>query len=162
VLNGPIANAFIFVHEDRRDNRVSTLKQIPVPLLTEAQRTSLDQLVERYRRTAGAVDGTLESIQVSMTRESILRTTCLEIDAIVLRGYGLPPRIERRLLDFFRGHQRRVPFSFTEYFPAEFTPAIPLWMYISDDFRRCRADYLMSQLPQITDPVLVDALAEVE
>ncbi len=161
VLNGPIANAYISAHENKRDNRKSTLERIPLPLLTEAQRTHLDQLVEKYRGIAGTVD-MFDAAQASTAHEGILRTICLEIDAIVLRGYGLPPRIERQLLDFFRGHRRRVPFPFTEYFPAEFAPTIPLWMYISSDFQRCRADYLISRLPQVTDPALVDALAEVE
>ena len=161
VLNGPVANAFITAHEDRRDNRKSTLKRVPLPVLAEAERTSVNQLVDRYRRMAAKTDlsGLTQSLSVS---ESALRRVCLEIDAIILKGYGLPPRIERSLLNFFRGHQRRVPFTFTEYFPAEFKPTIPLWMYISDNFQRCRADYLVRKIPQITDPILVNALAEVE
>ncbi|MBW2174054.1 MAG: N-6 DNA methylase, partial [Deltaproteobacteria bacterium] len=161
VLNGPVATAFIAAHEDSRDNRKSTLKRIPLPVLAEAERTSVNQLVDSYRATADKID-ILGATQAPTACEDVLRRTCLEIDAIILRSYSLPPRIERRLLDFFRGHQRRVPFRSNEYFPAEFSPTIPLWMYISDDFQRCRADYLVSRIPQITDPVLVDALAEVE
>ena len=161
VLNGPVATAFIAAHEDNRDNRKSTLKRIPLPVLAEAERTSVNQLVDSYRATADKID-ILGATQAPTACEDVLRRTCLEIDAIILRSYSLPPRIERRLLDFFRGHQRRVPFRSNEYFPAEFSPTIPLWMYISDDFQRCRADYLVSRIPQITDPVLVDALAEVE
>jgi hypothetical protein len=162
VLNGPVANAFISTHEGQQHNRKRVLAQIPIPSLTEAQHVALDRLVEEYRSIADAPDDMFSRPYAVASREDVLRRTCLQIDAILLRGYNLPPRIERSLLDFFPGHQRRVPFPFTEYFPAEFTPTIPLWMYISDDFRRCRADYLISRIPQITDPVLLDALAEAE
>ena len=161
MLNGPVANAFIAAHEDKRDNRKSTLERIPLPSLTKAERINLNELVDRYRGMADQTD-MLGAALAPTACGGVLCRTCLEIDAIILKGYSLPPRVERRLLDFFRGHQRRVPFPFREYFPAEFKPTIPLWMYISDDFQRCRADYLISRIPQITDPALVDALAEVE
>ena len=160
-LNGPVANAFVAVHEGKRDNRKSTLKRIPIPELTDTERTRLNLLVDRYRRISDKLD-IFGASQLPESHEGELRRICLEIDAIILKGYCLPPRIERSVLDFFNGHQRRVPFPFKEYFPVEFKPTIPLWMYISGDFQRCRADYLVRRIPQITDPVLVDALAEVE
>jgi hypothetical protein len=86
----------------------------------------------------------------------------LEIDAILLRAYNLPPRLERQLLDFFRGFKRRVPFPFTEYFPANFGPNIPLWMYLTSDFADCNSTYLLDTIPKIDDPALMAALTEVE
>lgn len=162
VLNGPVANAFIFTHEGQQHNRKRILAQIPLPYLTEDQHITLDRLVEEYRGITNAPNDIFSNTGNSLSYEDVLRRICLQIDAVILKAYNLPPRIERNLLDFFRGHQRRVPFPFTEYFPVEFKPTIPLWMYISDDYQRCRADYLVSRIPQITDPVLVDALAEVE
>lgn len=162
VLNGPIANAFISTHEGQQHNRKQVLAQIPLPYLTEAQHITLDRLVEEYRGIMNASNDFFSNTSNLSLYEEVLRRTCLQIDAIILKAYNLPPRIERNLLDFFRGHQRRVPFPFTEYFPVEFKPTIPLWMYISDDYQRCRADYLISRIPKITDPVLVDALTEVE
>jgi hypothetical protein len=162
VLNGPVANAYMSTHEGQQHNRKRVLTQIPLPSLTAAQGVALDRLVQEYRRTADMPDDIFSTPRASVPREDALRRICLEIDAILLKAYNLSPRVERSLLDFFQGDQRRVPFSFAEYFPPDFKPTIPLWMYISDDFRRCRADYLMSRLPQITDPVLVDALTEVE
>ena len=90
------------------------------------------------------------------------RRSLLEIDAILLRAYNLPPRLERELLDFFRGFKRRVPFDFTEYFPANFGPTIPLWMYLTTDFANCNSNFLLASIPKIDDPALVDALTEVE
>ena len=90
------------------------------------------------------------------------RQALLQIDALVLKGYNLPPRLERQLLDFFRGAQRPVPFPFTEYFPASFRPTIPLWMYVSPEYQKCRVDFFLRNAPQITDPGLIEALQEVE
>jgi len=162
VLNGPVANAFIFTHEGQQHNRKRILSRIPLPYLAEAQHIALDRLVQEYRAIADTPDDIFSASPAPGPREDVLRRVCLQIDAILLRAYNLPPRVERSLLDFFRGHQRRVPFPFTQYFPEEFKPTIPLWMYISDDFQRCRADYVIKRVPQITDPALVDALAEVE
>ncbi len=90
------------------------------------------------------------------------RRLLLEIDAILLRAYNLPPRLERGLLDFFRGSRRRVPFEFTEYFPANFGPNIPLWMYLTSDFAKCNSNFLLDSIPEIDDPAVVDALTELE
>jgi hypothetical protein len=90
------------------------------------------------------------------------RHVLLEIDALILRGYNLPPRMERQLLDFFRGQRRPVPFEFGDYFPPDFTPTIPLGMYISADFQKCTAERLLKTIPKITDPTLLAVLKEVE
>jgi hypothetical protein len=49
-----------------------------------------------------------------------------------LKAYDLPPRLERRLLEFFRGHEheRRVAHPFEGWMPAEFTAFIPLHEYL--------------------------------
>jgi hypothetical protein len=91
------------------------------------------------------------------------RDALLEIDATILRAYGLPPRMERELLDFFRNATppRPVPFALDEYFPESFGPTIPLWMYISRDLQRCTAEFFLKHAPDIDDPALVEALKEV-
>ena len=51
-----------------------------------------------------------------------LRFLHWRVDAEVLRLYGLPAHLERKLLDLFGGIRRRgVPFEQTEYFPKGFT-----------------------------------------
>ena len=74
---------------------------------------TLDRKVIRYRRLfkEGGVDA---------------RDALLAIDAHLLQGYRLAPRLERRLLNGFRGAQRPVPFEFIEYFPNESPSCIPL------------------------------------
>ena len=64
----------------------------------------------------------------------------LKMDAAVLRLYDLPPRAERNVLKLFEGRQRLgVPFPFTRYYAEGFRPAIPLPLYISDEYSRTTA-----------------------
>ncbi len=158
ILNNPVANAFVACREHNKDNRKKTVEQIPVPNLAPVQLQGLVRAVDEYQAV-----WTDDSFSVTSTGVSEkARRSLLEIDAILLRAYNLPPRLERELLDFFRGDKRRVPFEFTEYFPANFGPNIPLWMYMTSDFANCNATFLRDSIPKIDDPVLIDALTEVE
>lgn len=105
VLNGPIANAYMSTHERARDNHISVLASIPVPSLTEKERSEVTQLVGSYISSATTADAS----------EPLPSEILLRIDALVLRGYGLPPRLERRLLSSFDGQPRPVPFPFAGY-----------------------------------------------
>lgn len=50
-----------------------------------------------------------------------LRILHWRMDAEVMRLYGLPPELERKVLDLFAGVERRgVPFKQTEYYPLSF------------------------------------------
>jgi hypothetical protein len=72
------------------------------------------------------------------TQESVFAALS-ELDAEVLRLYGLPARAERLLLQQFRGEQRPgIPVSFTEYYPAD-TPAVPFYAYRSKSYQRALA-----------------------
>jgi hypothetical protein len=89
------------------------------------------------------------------------RRILLEMDALILQAYGLPPWLERRLLDFFRGEARPVPFAFGDYYPADFAPSIPLRLLISQQFRSSTASKMAAQLPNLKDEALTTALEEV-
>jgi hypothetical protein len=88
----------------------------------------------------------------------------LEIDAIILRAFDLPPRLERKLLDIFGDMKARrpVPFEFPPYFPDTFRPTIPLWRYISSNFAQCTGAHLVETLPTATDESLAAVLEEIE
>ena len=83
----------------------------------------------------------------------------LEIDAEVLRAYGLSPALERELLDIFEGIDRPVPFPFTGYYPQNFEAYIPLHELISPDFEDARADRLLQRLTFVNDPLVSEAMA---
>ena len=84
-LNGPIANAFISTREGKTDNSMEVLGRIPMPYLTAAQTTHLHSLIAKYQR----IIARLPDARLGKSAERVL----LEIDAIVLDGYHLPPRI---------------------------------------------------------------------
>jgi len=153
ILNSPLANAFVAAHERGKHNRVKTIRNIPVPELSDYNKQNITQLVCAYMTKVK---------ERVLTNDTVLRNFLMEIDALILKGYNLPPRLERELLDYFRDEPRPTPFVFKEYIPESFTAYIPLWIYISSDFRQCTAQNLLNQIPQIKDPSLVKVLEEVE
>lgn len=168
VLNAPVASAFIAVHENKRHIRKNTLRNIPLPRLGASEIEALESHVDSYLRLVedlsndrGLYSGEFTLQDPSSTSERA-RQALLQIDALVLKGYNLPPRLERQLLNFFHGSQRPVPFPFTEYFPESFSPTIPLWMYISPEYKKCTVDYFLKNIPKVTDPALIEALQEGE
>jgi hypothetical protein len=167
-LNAPVACAFVALQENKRHIRKQTLLKVPLPQLSAADIEALDRAVDHYRHIvdsffeASAWFNTESALQISSSIAEEARQALLGIDALVLKGYNLPPRMERQLLDFFRGEERPVPFAFNEYFPVSFSATIPLWLYISPDYKKCNVDYFLRHIPKITDPALIKALQEVE
>ncbi len=156
VLNGPIANAFAAVRETGPHIVVDTVRNIPIPVFTNRQRKELDRLVTEYLEAVGSSQGTLWSTDQA---KNLLR----RIDAFVLEAYDLPPRLERAVLDFFRGHKRNaVPFEFGDYFPEDFESFVPLSVYVSEEYQRATGEDFLRNVPQITDPELSDVLADLE
>ena len=124
VLNGPVANAYVATREGKTDITLETLRLIPVPLFNQNQRERIKTLVSRYQTILA--EGLSESSQL----EHILK----EIDAEVLGGYRLPPRVERQLLDFFRGHDRPVSHPFGDYIPLDVEVYFSLSELLSPEF----------------------------
>ena len=154
VLNGPVANAYVRDHEGKRDNRIVTLRGAPMPDLDGAALERLDALVGGYLDVRGKPGGPALSPQLVAKLRA-----CLErIDALVLRGYDLPPRLERKLLDQFSGHRRPVPFPFSRFFPNDFTACIPYHEYVSEAFRRASAQATLRRLEPIRDEAVHEAM----
>ena len=99
VLNGPVANAFLATHSPAKGIRISAVEQVPIPstLPCHADKLVAEYLrcIEESRRSDAADDGESQEL---LTR----------IDAAVLGAYDLQPRLERELLEFFRGAERPV------------------------------------------------------
>jgi hypothetical protein len=135
VINGPVASAFVATRETGRDNRTRTIREIPLPNLSDLDLALLDLRA---------------------------RKLLLHIDATLLRGYDLSPRLERAVRDFFQGQRRPVGHEFDDYFPATFKPTILLCIYIRHDFLRCNARHFLENIPNIEDADLMEALSDVE
>lgn len=113
ILNSPVANAFSFAHDGQKHLRIETMQQLPLPrarLLRE-----VESLVAEYVATCRAYDdGPLFA-----SRRKSAGDLLLEIDALILRAYDLPPKIERELLRFMSGGPRPCRVEFHGYLGTE-------------------------------------------
>jgi hypothetical protein len=123
ILNSPIANAFIATREGKTDIPLETLRMIPIPVMLPTHQTRLLALVASYRASLAPM---LFNETAELDSERLLK----EIDATILDSYGLPPRLERQILDYFRGDERPVRHSFTDYFPSDFEVLLSLSEYL--------------------------------
>ncbi len=130
ILNSPVANAFVATREGKVNTTIETLKKIPVPHFTEPQKTQLKKLVKLYQNATKSFALLREA---SDDPERLLK----QIDALVLDGYRMPPRLERQLLDFFNGYGRKRPVShnFGDYFPSDFEAYFSLSEYLKPEFQ---------------------------
>lgn len=127
ILNSPLANAFVAEHASNQHLTNQLLKQLPIP-----KRAALGDIVKAVRRYRETLTADRQTALKPAGAEGMLNRLLIEIDAEVLRAYDLPPRLERRLLEFFRGHERerRVGHTFEGWMPEDFTAFIPLHEYL--------------------------------
>lgn len=106
ILNSPLANAFSFVHDEQKHLRKETLLTLPLPSARISR--EVESLIGEYVAASEGDDGPLFS-----SRPKSAQDLLMEIDALVLKAYDLPPRLERELLRFMDGGQRpsRVDFG---------------------------------------------------
>ncbi len=153
VLNGPVANAFIAVREGKRHVRVDTLQGVPIPDFDEVQQERIVSLVRDYTLTRSR--WLAQEVNEREAHDQCLRLL-LEIDAEVLRAYGLPLHVEHDLLDYFHGHVRAGPVDFNHYIPTGFRPHFPLHMHISGVIAEASAAETLKRLPSIPQSPLID------
>jgi hypothetical protein len=163
VLNSPIANAFIASDTMKRDNADGALADIPIRRLDAHAIRRVANLAASYRAVAARRAAIVATLRVASHHRSPLfeqpvdvsdgptdsevREALLALDAAVLRLYALPVRLERQLLDYFRGHERRgVGCTFGDYFPAEFKSLVPLHKFISAGYRRSTVDDVATRM----------------
>lgn len=109
ILNSPLANAFSFVHDEERRLRVETMRRLPLPRARLSR--EIESVVAEYIATCrGDDDGPLFA-----SRRKSASDLLLEIDALVLLAYDLPPKIERELLRFMNEGQRPARTAFHDY-----------------------------------------------
>lgn len=162
LLNSPVVSAFIASREGDRDVRKLTLEACPIPRLSTSDMVTLEGLVDAYMARMSESAANRLPLWGGGSWEDRARRVLLEMDALILRGYGLPPWLERRLLDFFKGEARPVPFPFGDYYPPNFAPNLPLRVLISLRFQTSTASLIAPHLPELRDAALTAALKEVE
>ncbi len=141
-LNSPVANAFLAVHAPTKAIRVGILKTLPIPRVIDEGLIS--DLVEKYRDTLSKL--TLQEIE----RDLKLNKLLLEIDATILSAYDLPPRLERKLLNYFRGYKRPVSHHFDEWFPEGYSSFIPLHEYIGAEYKKITGRWVQNVFQPLT------------
>lgn len=126
ILNGPLTNAFLTERASNQHFTNELLKLLPMP------KQALDRVVDAVKRFHAAREWWGGEVLSPAGYDEALSRLLVEIDAEVLRAYDLPPRLERRLLEFFRGHEheRRVEPPFSGWLPEDFTAYMPLHEYL--------------------------------
>lgn len=139
VLNGPVANAWVAERAGKRHVQGGLLSSLPVPSLRRLDVTRIMDLVR-------------EAEHVPTAR------TILQIDAEILRGYDLPPRLERVLLSWFDGAPRLGIEGFRGYYPPGFQSALPLHQTLTLLEERNTAHVLLDRVRTFDDPAISAAL----
>lgn len=144
ILNSPVANAFSFVHDEQKHLRKETLQKLPLPSARISR--EVESLIGEYMSASEGDDGPLFS-----SRPKSAQDLLMEIDALVLRAYDLPPRLERELLRFMNDGQRPSRISFGSYpGTASDDAAISLYKRLAMSTTEIRAAWrtLMEPLPK--------------
>jgi hypothetical protein len=157
VCNSPLANAYIYAYTMKRHVLVHFVRSMPIPNVSDVSIERISTAARSYIRAVTESPSPLSSgINEVTARDSLMR-----LDAEVLRLYGLPPRLERQLLDLFAGWPRSgVPFVFERYFPEDFEPCFHLYDYLSEEYRASTAEKLRERHKDVTSPTLLAALKE--
>ena len=161
ILNSPVASAFVASQTMRRHNYESFLGEIPLPQGNDTAIQEITRLAEDYREIASARAELAIQLEMKPHRplfeqsvndptgptDSEVCQALITLDAAVLRLYNLPAKLERQLLDYFRGHERRgVGCVFGDYFPTDFESLVPLYKYISASYRRSTIDAVAGRI----------------
>jgi len=154
LTNSPFTNAYMHCNCMERLNMEGILRNMPVPFKSQ-DLSKLEMLAKQYFELDHA-EFTLKDEEKSKREK---KRCLLEIDAEILRLYDLPPRLERRLLDFFAGYQRKgVDFKFDRYYKEGFGSNIPLYMYISEEFQNSTVENVMKWVEENRTPGVIEAL----
>src|SRR5208282_4280671 len=93
-------------HATGMHNYKNILDQIPVPQNNEEEQEAVTMLVRKYLTELAEPNGP------TLFGPGEAKDTLLEIDAVILKGYGLPEALQLKVLSYLRHEARPVPFSF--------------------------------------------------
>ena len=72
-----------------------------------------------------------------------LNSLLVWIDALVLDGYDLPPRLERQLFAYFEDRRRPVLHNFHGWLPADLKGYVPLHEWLTTDHTSNRGAWVL-------------------
>jgi hypothetical protein len=143
LLNGPVAIAYIASHSPPDRIRVETVKSVPVP---HKLPNEIESLVSQYTHLLDERSALFSPNFVERANRALY-----EIDAAVLEAYNLPPRLERKVLEYFRGENRPTLHDWVHWFPPDFQAYLPLHRYLSDEFRIATSGWALSAFKPLPD-----------
>jgi len=115
LLNSSVANAFLSTRRTSRDNKLETIKQIPIPRLSSSQIHRFSSLVLEYISYR-------EQWQAEPERAGYFEGRCRgiirQLDAELLAAYDLSPYLERELIKYFDGYRRPGPLMLMQVSPS--------------------------------------------
>lgn len=127
ILNGPLANAYVTEHSTDHDFTNAMLASMPMP--RKLDKTALDQAVREYQAVLH------EKLHTALQPDCDARLNRLLvwIDALVLDGYDMPPRLERELFGYFGDRERPVLHEFRGWLPTDLKGYVPLYEWLTKD-----------------------------
>jgi hypothetical protein len=134
ILNGPVANAFVMVYSPANRIRVSTMHALPLP---QDLPRELERLVPEYVRLVSSSD-----FELGKPSESDAAALLDHIDALILKAYELPPKLERELLQLFRDAPRPTLHPWRHWLPPDLAAAVPLHEYLSTDYTKTTSNWV--------------------
>lgn len=147
LLNSPVTNSWCHSKGQGKHNLIQTFRALPIPPIASlAEGEEIDTLSRELHHR-------IQENQIIPRTEdnAALKQLLLQIDAVILKAYDLPPVLERELLDTFQGVSRPTSFEFNGYYPQGFTAYIPLHELISEEFQEARADRMLERLEPVYD-----------
>jgi len=158
LINSPLVNAALYLNGYGRDNSIRILEQIHIPSPEVIDKERIGRLIKYYINLKSTI--MKEPAKKPTIQESI--QILMEIDSLILKAYDLPPRLERKLLEFFRGYPRPVPFDFSNYYPEDFKPCIPLHKYLEMDLKQTSAGELLKRITPFDSEDMHDFFMDIE
>ncbi|MCM8732543.1 DNA methyltransferase [Hephaestia sp. GCM10023244] len=125
ILNGPLANAYVTEHSTDHDFTNVMLASMPLPRKLDA--AALGEAVREYQ---AVLHEKLQTV-LPVDYDARLNRLLVWIDALVLDGYDLPPRLERQLFDYFAGRDRPVLHEFRGWLPGDLKGYVPLFEWLT-------------------------------
>jgi len=116
LINGPVANAYLFGYPSKRDNLITWMNRIPIPTFTDEHVEMIKLMVQDYYSVRGQWLSDDPQQMATSGAEARCLSLLYKIDALVLEAYNLPEKLEHDLLAQFDGIPRRpLPYNFPGY-----------------------------------------------
>lgn len=146
ILNGPLANAFVTEHSTDHDFTNVMLASLPLPCALDT--AALGEAVREYQAVLDEKQRTLLPFDDGDAR---LNRLLVWIDALVLDGYDLPPRLERQLFAYFEGRERPTLHDFHGWLPKDLKGYVPLHEWLTRDHGPNRGTWVLDVFKPLPD-----------